>query len=60
MAQPKGFAVEGKEHMGCKLKKSFYGLKQVSREWYIKFDEVKRSFGFSENQLVTPRVTSGF
>jgi hypothetical protein len=49
MAQPKGFAVEGKEHMGSKLKKSFYGLKQVSREWYIKFDEVKRSFGFSEN-----------
>jgi hypothetical protein len=49
MAQLEGFAVEGKEHMGCKLKKSIYGLKQVSRQWYIKFDEVIRSLSFSEN-----------
>jgi hypothetical protein len=27
MAQPKGFVVEGKERMGCRLKKSIYGLK---------------------------------
>jgi hypothetical protein len=27
MTQPKGFAVEVKEHMGCKLKKSLYVLK---------------------------------
>jgi hypothetical protein len=27
MAQPKGFAVKGKEHMGCHLRKSIYGLK---------------------------------
>ena len=51
MAQPEGFAVEGKEHMGCKLKKSLYGLKQASRQWYIKFDEVIRNFGFSENKV---------
>jgi hypothetical protein len=31
MAQPEGFAVEGKEHMGYKLKKLLYGLKQASR-----------------------------
>jgi hypothetical protein len=31
MAQPEGFAVEGKEHLGCKLKKSLYELKQASR-----------------------------
>ena len=27
MAQPKGFVMEGKENMGCRLKKSIYGLK---------------------------------
>jgi hypothetical protein len=31
MAQPKGFAVKGKEHMGCHLRKSIYELKQASR-----------------------------
>jgi hypothetical protein len=46
MAQPKGFAVKGKEHMGCHLRKSIYGLKQTSRKWYLKFDETIRSFGF--------------
>jgi hypothetical protein len=42
MVQPEGFAVDNKEHMGSKLKKSFYGLKQAYRQWYIKFDEVIR------------------
>jgi uncharacterized protein with von Willebrand factor type A (vWA) domain len=31
MAQPKGFIMEGKEKLGCRLKKSIYGLKQASR-----------------------------
>jgi hypothetical protein len=26
MMQPEGFVMEGKEQMGCKLKKSIYGL----------------------------------
>jgi hypothetical protein len=49
MAQPKGFVVEGKERMGCCLKKSIYGLKQASRQWYLKFDSLIRKFGFKEN-----------
>jgi hypothetical protein len=46
MAQPKGFPVKGKEHMGCHIRKSIYGLKQASRQWYLKFDETIRSYGF--------------
>jgi hypothetical protein len=51
MAQSEGFAVEGKEHMGPRLKKSIYGLKQASRQWHLKFDEVIKKFGFIENQV---------
>jgi hypothetical protein len=51
MAQPEGFAIEDKEHMGCRLKKSIYELKQASMQWYLKFDEVIKKFGFVENQV---------
>ncbi|KAL0539955.1 hypothetical protein IC582_024177 [Cucumis melo] len=49
MNQPEGFMVEGKEHMVCKLKRSIYGLKQASRQWYLKFNDTITSFGFKEN-----------
>ena len=49
MAQPKGFVMEGKERLGCRLKKSIYGLKQASRQWYLKFDQTIKNFGFKEN-----------
>jgi hypothetical protein len=50
MTQPEGFVVEGKEHLACHLKKSIYGLKQASRQWYLKFDQIIRQFGFRENK----------
>ena len=46
MAQPKGFVVEGKERMGCCLKKPIYGSKQALRQWYLKFDSTIRKFRF--------------
>nr|CAE05252.2 OSJNBb0115I09.14 [Oryza sativa Japonica Group] len=51
MAEPEGFIMEGKDHLACKLKKSIYGLKQASRQWYLKFDEIIKRFGFKENEV---------
>lgn len=36
---------------GGRLNKSIYGLKQASRQWYLKFDQVVTSNGFIENKL---------
>ena len=49
MKQPEGFSSSEGEHLVCKLKKSIYGLKQASRQWYLKFHEVITSFSFEEN-----------
>ncbi|KAD6796559.1 hypothetical protein E3N88_07455 [Mikania micrantha] len=51
MKQPEGFMPEGQEHLVCKLKKSIYGLKKASRQWYLKFDEVMKKHGFLKNQV---------
>lgn len=51
MTQPEGFISEGQEHLVCKLKKSIYGLKQASRQWYLKFDEVMKKNDFIRNQV---------
>ena len=49
MDQPQGFAIKEKERMVCELKKSIYGLKQASRQWYLKFNDTITSFRFKEN-----------
>ena len=51
MEQPEGFTKEGKEHLGCQLKKFIYGLKQTSRQWYITFNDTITTFGFKENTV---------
>ena len=49
MKQHEGFPSSDGEQLVCKLKKSLYGLKQASRQWYLKFHNVISSFGFVEN-----------
>ena len=50
MMQPEGFVDPTNAGKICKLQKSIYGLKQASRQWYLKFDETIRKFGFKENE----------
>ncbi|KAH9737203.1 Integrase catalytic domain-containing protein [Citrus sinensis] len=51
MVQPDGFVESGRENMVCKLKRSIYGLKQASRQWYLKFHDIVTSYGFQENAV---------
>ena len=60
MLQPEGFKANEKENMVCRLKRSIYGLKKASRQWYLKFDKIVTSFGFIESkfdQYVYMKVT---
>ena len=50
MMQPEGFVDPNNVGKVCKLQKSIYGLKQASRSWNIRFDEVVKEFGFIENE----------
>ncbi|XP_042958070.1 secreted RxLR effector protein 161-like [Carya illinoinensis] len=49
MEQLDGCSEKGKDHIICRLKKSIYGLKQASRQWYLKFNDTITAFGFKEN-----------
>lgn len=47
MIQPEDFIEAGKKKLVCKLRNP--SLKQASRQWYLKFDQVIASFGFNVN-----------
>ena len=51
MKQLEGFTSSDSEHLVCELKKSIYGLKQASRQWYLKFHGIISLFGFEENVM---------
>lgn len=49
MVQPEGFEVKGSEDKVCLLKRSIYGLKQSSWQWYRKFDTHMSDIGFKKS-----------
>ena len=50
MIQPEGFVDPKNAGKVCKLQRSIYGLKQASRSWNIRFDEVVKGFDFTKNE----------
>ncbi|KAL0433502.1 UNVERIFIED_CONTAM: Retrovirus-related Pol polyprotein from transposon TNT 1-94 [Sesamum latifolium] len=46
MDQSEGFTTVGEEQKVCRLQRSIYGLKQASRSWNTRFDEVIRGYDF--------------
>ncbi|KAK9028101.1 hypothetical protein V6N11_067915 [Hibiscus sabdariffa] len=50
MTQPEGFVTPEDARKVCKLQRSIYGLKQVSRSWNLRFNEAIQEFGFIRNE----------
>lgn len=49
MDKSKGFEPKDKVKV-CKLKRSIYGLKQMSRSWNRRFNEDVRKYSFAKNE----------
>ena len=49
MEQPEDFVAKDEEKKVCKLQRSIYGLKPVSRSSNIRFDEAIKYYGFVQN-----------
>jgi Reverse transcriptase (RNA-dependent DNA polymerase) len=63
MSQPSNYESDDSKQMVCKLKKSIYGLIQLSRQWYFKFHQVIISFVFEPNlvdECIYHKFSSGF
>ncbi|KAK9018611.1 hypothetical protein V6N11_001581 [Hibiscus sabdariffa] len=50
MTQPEGFVAIENGGKVCKLQRSIYGLKKVSRSWNLRFNDAIEDFGFIKNE----------
>ena len=50
MQQLEGFEVKRKENLICRLRRSLYGLKQATRQWYEKLESFMLEHGFHKTQ----------
>ena len=48
--QPEGFVSPENSNEVCKLQRSIYGLKQASRSWNLRFDEMVKEFDFIKDK----------
>ena len=46
MKQPEGYITNNQECKVCKLKRLIHGLKQSTRQWYLRFHESMMTYGF--------------
>ena len=50
MQQPDGFIIPRHANKVCKLNRSIYRLKQASRSWNQRFDEIIKEYDFVQNE----------
>ena len=50
MIQPEGYTSKEFSEKMCRLQRSIYGLKKVSKSWNMRFDEAIRSYDFIKNE----------
>ena len=56
MTPPPGY-LSSTDNRVCRLRKSLYGLKQVSRQWFAKFSNAILQFGFAQSKVDTSLFT---
>ena len=50
-AQPKSALIAGKKKLVFKMKENMYGMKQTSKQWYLKFDNFLKRSGFRRREV---------